>query len=243
MAKGVTLTVEEDAVLLLDGTVMYDGDIKNKGTTVLQKGAVLQSLTSSTSLGSFTCDGGDLLVMRDAKLLCKQGFALNPGGTCINFGIILVPENFSMNNSCFENRSGGTLILGYDIYPSSFESGSLNNYYHYSNSWQTGTISKGILEERLYNKKTKQYDHLERWNLYGKIPSINIMGNSKLINQGVVKRCARINKASDAVYEAKDSGKELNYDDYIAKLENFYDTYSRGQWYWDSKGYIKGSVY
>ena len=227
IAKDVTLTVEEDAVLLLSGVIMYDGNIVNNGTVILQEDGVLQPLTASDLLGNFTCPQGDLLVMKGAKLLCPRGLSLSTGATCVNFGIMLVSGEFNMNNAFFENRKGGTLLLGFSIYPAGFSGGSMKSNNTYAGSWVDGTVKENAVHG----------GPIPRYYVSGKIYAANILGNSRLINCGVVNRQTRLVLSTDAVYETRDDGKALDADEAIQNMEKYYDDcVGPTQWYWTADG-------
>lgn len=227
IAKDVTLTVEEGAVLLLSDMVMYDGNIVNNGTVILQEDSVLQPLTASDLLGNFTCPQGDLLLMKGAKLLCSQGLSLSTGATCVNFGIMLVSGEFTMNNAFFENRKGGTLLLGFSIYPAGFSGGSVEANNTYAGSWVDGTV-----EENIFHGGA-----LPQYYVSGKIHAASILGNSRFINYGVVNRQDRLILASSAVYETRDGGEEVNVDEELQNLEQYYDDcIGPDQWYWTADG-------
>lgn len=233
IGKGVTLTVDEDAVFTIDGLVMSDGTIKNRGTTVLQKNAVLQPLMPAKQYGKFICEkGGDLVLMEGAKMLCRDQFILDEGSTCINFGTILSVNGITMNDSYFDNRQSGFFITGYDVYPSVFAAGSRSASIDrpYTNSWGTAYI----YEHYNYIKGKDEYE------LCGEMKTVKLNGRSKFINHGCVVRNARLVKSPDSVYDSnskENSGSEINIDNTIKKFEEFLNKEIK-DWFWQEDGRV-----
>lgn len=242
IGKDVTLTVDEDAVFTIDGLVMSDGTIKNKGTTVLQKNAVLQPLMPVEKFGKFICEkGGDLVLMEGSKMLCRDQFILDEGSTCINFGTILSVNGITMNNSYFDNRQSGFFIAGYDVYPSVFASGkrSASIGSPYTNSRKNAYIY-------LDYENTGNFQKKEIYKLYGKMKTVKLNGRSKFINHGCVVRNARLLKSPDSVYDnnpKENSGSEINTDNDIKIFEEFLNKEAKGIWYWREDGGVYPESY
>lgn len=229
IAPGKTITVSDDAVLIINGTVMSDGTIDNRGTTIIQKNSVFQPLSSAEASGKYKSEGGDLILMKNAKMLCKDGFVLGKGSTCINYGLLMLPQGFSMTSSCLENRKGSSLILGKEISPSIFESGSLQSNCEYSGS-----------RKNWYVQRYYMVGNESSYYLSGSVNSGYMTENSKLINQGEINKDIHLEVSNDSVYETKNGGKEYNRDSELKTLEDFYTKCYGGKnnWYWNANGKI-----
>lgn len=117
LKEGVTITVEDGGVLTVDKELLNNGKIivKKGGTVVVNEGAHLMAYDYNAE-GTIMLDGGSLIVMDDAKVLCDLGDGIleaNNGATIVNRGLLMVSNTLSMNNSsCLINESGAWLLVG-----------------------------------------------------------------------------------------------------------------------------------
>ena len=115
--KGVTITVEDGGVLMVDRQLLNNGNILvNKGGTVIvNEGGYIMPFGKNVS-GGITLDGGSLIIMDNAKVLCDEGdgtLLARNGATIINRGVLLVNKALELrNNSYLKNESTGALVLG-----------------------------------------------------------------------------------------------------------------------------------
>lgn len=122
--QGVTITVEEDAILTISGNLYNSGKIVNRGTVVLEKNACIQP-TQWDDGGGLGCDGGDLILMSGARLItgsgdwdadCGNGFLMKNNASCVNYGAIVSTGNVSLDSGAtVENREGGAILMGYQL--------------------------------------------------------------------------------------------------------------------------------
>lgn len=117
IAQDVTVTVEDGGVLTIDSNLMNNGKIvvKNGGTVVVNEGAYLMAYAYN-AIGSIELDGGNLIIMEGAKVICDQGggtLQADNGTTILNRGLLLVGDKLIMNhNSCLINEPNAMLIFG-----------------------------------------------------------------------------------------------------------------------------------
>ena len=130
LAEGVTITVEDGGVLTVDKELLNNGKIivKKGGTVVVNGGAHLMAYDYHAE-GTITLDGGNLIVMDDAKVLCDLGDGIleaNNGATIVNRGLLMVSNTLSMNNSsCLINEPGAWLLVGAKL---TKDRGSIDEY-------------------------------------------------------------------------------------------------------------------
>ena len=113
--KGVTLTVENEGVLSVDGMLLNDGEIvvKDGGLLILKDGAKVMPLTKyDNDCGKITSSGS--VVVEEDALLC--GGALNGirilGGGVVNYGILAAEDFYVSENYAIENRGDGWVFAG-----------------------------------------------------------------------------------------------------------------------------------
>lgn len=119
---GTTIKVEKDATLIIpeDAFVFLDGTIDNKGTVIVEKGAVVSSALDtdtgdiSQQTGQIVCqDGGQLLVMEDAHIYLACGLILKNNGVAVNKGTIVAGRTFTLEDSQIQMADQGRLAIGF----------------------------------------------------------------------------------------------------------------------------------
>ena len=115
--EGVTITVEDGGVLMVDKELMNNGNIvvKNGGTVIVNEGAYVMPYDYDTD-GKITLDGGNMLIMDNAKVICDESDgslrAIN-GSTITNRGLLMVGNALELrNNTCLKNEATGLLVVG-----------------------------------------------------------------------------------------------------------------------------------
>ena len=115
--KGVTITVENGGVLTVDDYLLNNGNIviKNGGTVIVNEGGYIMAYDQNAE-GTISLDGGNLIVMDDAKVICDQNggnLTVKNGATILNRGLLMVGSTLSLNNnSCLKNEPNAVLLLG-----------------------------------------------------------------------------------------------------------------------------------
>lgn len=115
--EGVTITVEDGGVLAIDKSLLNNGKIvvKNGGTVIVNDGGYLMAYDKHAD-GTISLDGGNLLIMDGAKVICDQNggtLTMDNASTILNRGLLLIGEKLVMNrNSCLKNESMGLVIYG-----------------------------------------------------------------------------------------------------------------------------------
>lgn len=115
--KGVTITVEDGGVLMVDRQLLNNGNIvvKKGGTVIVNEGGYIMPFGKKVD-GGITLDGGNLIIMDNAKVLCDEGtgtLLARNGATIVNRGALLVGKALELrNNSYLKNESTGALVLG-----------------------------------------------------------------------------------------------------------------------------------
>lgn len=148
LRPGKTITVEKDAVMTVKGTFYMDGsiEVKNGGTLILEDGACIQPLgqqnptTGERPSGSVTLDGGNLLVMSNARLLTGvfgTGLVTAHGATVLNCGTIWQCATTVLAGANIENRDTGLFVTGLTV----------------------ATDHLAAFAEQPYNKKTGVFDN------------------------------------------------------------------------------------
>ena len=128
--KDVIITVEDGGVLTVDKELLNNGKIivKKGGTVVVNGGAHLMAYDYNAE-GTIMLDGGSLVVMDNAKVLCDLGDGIleaNNGATIVNRGLLMVSNTLSMNNSsCLINEPGAWLLVGAKL---TKDRGSIDEY-------------------------------------------------------------------------------------------------------------------
>lgn len=129
IGDGKTITVEEGAVLSINGNIFNNGHIYNKGGTILvQSNGCIQSYLpkDKNDYGGIGLDGGDLVIRAGGRVLTGvtkyddrwgNGLKLQNGASIINQGTLITSGNVNVNSgSTLENRKSGTILLGYRMY-------------------------------------------------------------------------------------------------------------------------------
>ena len=118
--EGVTITVEDGGVLMVDNQLLNNGHIlvKNGGTVIVNEGGYIMAYSQKAE-GKITLDGGNLVIMDGAKVICdKNGGTLQAdnGAAILNRGLLLVGDALTLNgNSCLKNEASAMLVVGGDI--------------------------------------------------------------------------------------------------------------------------------
>lgn len=162
LADGVTITVEDGGVLIVDNELLNNGKIivKNGGTVIVNEGAYVMAYDHDAG-GTIALDGGNLVIMDGAKVICDLGdgiFEAKNGATILNRGLLMVGSTLNMNhNSCVINESNAMLLFGgkitqdrggidgftYDEIVSRVETGKFTELL----SNKSKIINKGIISE------------------------------------------------------------------------------------------------
>ena len=126
IGDGKTITVEEGAVLSINGNIFNNGHIYNKGGTILvQSNGCIQSYLpeDKNDYGGIGLDGGDLVIRAGGRVMTGvttyddrwgNGLKLQNGASIINQGTLITSSNISVNSgSTLENRKSGAIMVGY----------------------------------------------------------------------------------------------------------------------------------
>ena len=126
IGDGKTITVEEGAVLSINGNIFNNGHIYNKGGTILvQSNGCIQSYLpeDKNDYGGIGLDGGDLVIRAGGRVMTGvttyddrwgNGLKLQNGASIINQGTLIASGDVSVNSgSTLENRKGGAILVGY----------------------------------------------------------------------------------------------------------------------------------
>ena len=114
---GVTITVEDGGVLMVDDQLLNNGNIvvKNGGTVIVNEGGYIMAYDQKAE-GKITLDGGNLVIMDDAKVICDQGggtLQADRGSTILNRGLLLVGDALILNRGSYlKNESKAMLLVG-----------------------------------------------------------------------------------------------------------------------------------
>jgi hypothetical protein len=117
LKEDVSITVEDGGVLMVDRQLLNNGSIVvNKGGTVIvNEGGYIMPFGEKGE-GTITLNGGNLIIMDNAKVICDQGdgtLLARNGATIVNRGALLVGKALELRNSSYlKNESTGTLALG-----------------------------------------------------------------------------------------------------------------------------------
>ena len=118
--EGVTITVEDGGVLMVDNQLLNNGNIvvKNGGTLIVNEGGYIMAYDQNAE-GKITLDGGDLVIMDGAKVICDQGGGVlqaQNGATILNRGLLMVGEMLMLqHNSYLKNEADAMLLVGGNI--------------------------------------------------------------------------------------------------------------------------------
>lgn len=115
--KGVTITVEDGGVLMVDKGLLNNGKIvvKNGGTVIVNEGGYIMAYDQNAG-GTISLDGGNLIILDGAKVICDQGKGsvdAKNGATILNRGMLMVGNKLILNNnSCLTNEADAMLLVG-----------------------------------------------------------------------------------------------------------------------------------
>ena len=115
--KGVTITVEDGGVLMIDDHLLNNGKIivKNGGTVIVNEGGYIMAYDQNAG-GTISLDGGNLIILDGAKVICDQGKGsvdAKNGATILNRGMLMVGNKLILNNnSCLTNEADAMLLVG-----------------------------------------------------------------------------------------------------------------------------------
>ena len=152
--KDVNIVIEEGGMLSVDGTIYNNGSISNSGILMLQKNSCMEAIsipcqTTSTSNELF-CDGGDLIVMSEAKMIFKSkygGLDMQSGSGIINFGYILSGiSDIILQDVMIDNRQSGRIRIGMVI----------NDNYNYSTN-KISTIDSWVVAQKNASTNGEKY--------------------------------------------------------------------------------------
>ena len=160
--KGVTITVEDGGVLMVDKGLLNNGKIvvKNGGTVIVNEGGYIMAYDKN-ALGEIALNGGNMIIMDGGKVICDQSggsLLAENGATILNRGLLMVGNMLIMNkNAVLKNESNAMLLLGGRI---ARERGSIgvfavdeiasrveNNSFGYLLSQNAKIINKGAISE------------------------------------------------------------------------------------------------
>ena len=160
--KGVTITVEDGGVLMVDKELLNNGKIvvKNGGTVIVNEGGYIMAYDQSAS-GEITLDGGNMIIMDGAKVICDQSggsLLAENGATILNRGLLMVGNMLIMNNNAvLKNESNAMLLLGgriarerggIDVFAfDEIASRVENNSFGYLLSHNSKIINNGVISE------------------------------------------------------------------------------------------------
>ena len=143
IGDGKTITVEEGAVLSINGNIFNNGHIYNKGGTILVQGnGCIQSYLpkDKNDYGGIGLDGGDLVIRAGGRVMTGvtkyddrwgNGLKLQNGAAIVNQGTLITSGNVNVNSgSTLENRKSGTILLGYRM-----------------NDWNKGTLHQASAKD------------------------------------------------------------------------------------------------
>ncbi len=115
--EGVTITVEDGGVLMVDKKLLNNGQIlvKQGGTVIVNEGGCIMPFKESAD-SKITLDGGNLIIMDNAQVLCdtnKAQLLTSKGSTIVNRGLLMVGKVLELrNSSSLKNEASGFLVLG-----------------------------------------------------------------------------------------------------------------------------------
>ncbi len=127
LLDGNTMTIEEGAVVSVEGNFFNNGKIDCKGTLIVQKGSCMMPFTPSGAAGEINLhDGGAMIVMSGAKALCglpkghlnagsNGRVVVDNGSSIVNFGLTALGNVNVKNGGTIENHEGARMFLGYSV--------------------------------------------------------------------------------------------------------------------------------
>lgn len=160
--KDATITVEDGGVLTVDNELLNNGKIvvKKGGTVVVNEGGYIMAYDQN-ALGEIRLDGGNLVIMDGAKVICDQSegaLLAENGATILNRGLLMVGNRLLMyKNTVLKNESTAMLLVGGRIARERGGVGTFtfdeiasrvgNNKFGYLLSKNARIINKGIISE------------------------------------------------------------------------------------------------
>lgn len=115
--EGVTITVEDGGVLMVDKKLLNNGQIlvKQGGTVIVNEGGCIMPFKESAD-SRITLDGGNLIILDNGQVLCDTNNAqllASKGSTIVNRGLLIVGKVLELRNSSYlKNEASGFLVLG-----------------------------------------------------------------------------------------------------------------------------------
>ena len=160
--EGVTITVEDGGILTVDDRLLNNGNIvvKNGGTVIVNEGGYIMAYDQNAE-GKITLDGGNLIIMDNAKVICDQNggtLQADHGSTILNRGLLMVGNALMLNrNSYLKNESNAMLLVGGKISQERGGIGALsfsevasrvtNGSFKYICSGGSKIVNRGIINE------------------------------------------------------------------------------------------------
>ncbi|MBR1741277.1 MAG: hypothetical protein IJ733_05290, partial [Lachnospiraceae bacterium] len=119
-----TITVEEGGVLSVEGNLINNGTIINKGGTIIIKDGGCISPFGDTEEGKISNIGGQIIVMPKGRLFCleeeissKPALSMVASDTSaaglVNFGLTVLTHAELDSGSRIDNRNGGILLAAH----------------------------------------------------------------------------------------------------------------------------------
>lgn len=158
--EDVTITVENGGVLTVDRELLNNGKIvvKNGGTVIVNEGGCIMSYDQN-ALGEIRLDGGNLVIMDGAKVICDQSegaLLAENGATILNRGLLMVGDRLLMYRSAvLKNESNAMLLVGGRI------------------ARERGGIGAFTFDEIVSRVENKKFGYL-------------LTKNAKIINKGII---------------------------------------------------------
>lgn len=158
--EDVTITVENGGVLTVDRELLNNGKIvvKNGGTVIVNEGGCIMAYDQN-ALGEIRLDGGNLVIMDGAKVICDQSegaLLAENGATILNRGLLMVGDRLLMYRSAvLKNESNAMLLVGGRI------------------ARERGGIGAFTFDEIVSRVENKKFGYL-------------LTKNAKIINKGII---------------------------------------------------------
>ena len=170
--EGVTITVEDGGVLMVDDCLLNNGKIlvKNGGTVIVNEGGYIMAYDNN-ALGEITLDGGNMIIMDGAKVICDQwggSLLAENGATILNRGLLMIGNALIMNNNAvLKNEPNAVLVLGGRVVRERGGIGAFsfdeivsrveNKAFGYLLSKKSKIINEGVISEPSKEKVAIQY--------------------------------------------------------------------------------------
>lgn len=116
--EGMTLLIQEDAVLIVSGAILNQGTIENHGVILVKNYGCILSVSNAEGkiTGNIINKDGDILIKEMGFLQVPQLYKME-NSTLINKGIFMTGETTDIQESIIEND--GYAMYGYRIAPNS----------------------------------------------------------------------------------------------------------------------------